>query len=324
MWERHIEMTPPILRAPYPYFGGKRRAASLIWEALGDVDHYIEPFCGSAAVLLSRPSTSKCETVNDACGFISNFWRSVKAYPELVTEHSDWPVNECDLHARHQWLLNQRESLTERLIQDPEWCDPKIAGWWVWGAGIWIGDGWCRNLSRKLPRLGDEGGGVHATHQGGPIPGENVNFETVLDWMQALSNRLRRVRVACGDWQRVVNSDSTLFPFRDRKGAITGIYLDPPYSTGNQDYSAGGTGTELSQLVAAWAKEHGKDPRCRIVLSGYEGDYDLSGWKPLLWRAKGGYGVQRKGSTNENSHRECLWLSPYCLGNSHESVFDLF
>lgn len=38
------------LRAPFPYFGGKRRAASLVWEAIGNVDHYVEPFCGSAAV----------------------------------------------------------------------------------------------------------------------------------------------------------------------------------------------------------------------------------------------------------------------------------
>lgn len=40
------------LRAPFPWFGGKSRAAPLIWEALGDVRNYVEPFAGSLAVLL--------------------------------------------------------------------------------------------------------------------------------------------------------------------------------------------------------------------------------------------------------------------------------
>lgn len=40
-----------VLAAPFPYFGGKRRAASLVWNALGDPSGYVEPFAGSAAVL---------------------------------------------------------------------------------------------------------------------------------------------------------------------------------------------------------------------------------------------------------------------------------
>ena len=43
------------LAAPFPYFGGKRRAAPAIWRALGDPSGYVEPFAGSAAVLLARP-----------------------------------------------------------------------------------------------------------------------------------------------------------------------------------------------------------------------------------------------------------------------------
>lgn len=46
-------MTP--LTAPFPYFGGKATIAPLVWEALGNPVRYIEPFCGSAAVLLARP-----------------------------------------------------------------------------------------------------------------------------------------------------------------------------------------------------------------------------------------------------------------------------
>lgn len=57
-------------KAPFPWFGGKSRAAPQVWTLLGDVAHYVEPFCGSMAVLLNRPHLANrpymSETVNDA------------------------------------------------------------------------------------------------------------------------------------------------------------------------------------------------------------------------------------------------------------------
>ena len=44
------------LTAPFPYFGGKAKVADIVWQALGDVNAYIEPFFGSGAVLLNRPN----------------------------------------------------------------------------------------------------------------------------------------------------------------------------------------------------------------------------------------------------------------------------
>ena len=35
------------MKSPFIYFGGKRKVAPMIWDALGDVDNYIEPFFGS-------------------------------------------------------------------------------------------------------------------------------------------------------------------------------------------------------------------------------------------------------------------------------------
>lgn len=43
------------MKAPFPYFGGKSTVAPIIWKALGQPKHYIEPFFGSGAVLLARP-----------------------------------------------------------------------------------------------------------------------------------------------------------------------------------------------------------------------------------------------------------------------------
>src|ERR1035437_1129778 len=153
------------LAAPFPWFGGKSNAVDTVWEAFGEVDNYVEPFAGSAAMLLGAPDGKRIATINDADGFVANFWRSIVKCPEDVAHHADWPCNEVDLFARHSWLVRQAQDLTDRLHSDPDWFDVKIAGWWCWGACNWIGSGWCGGLgpwvhdgntivdSRQLPHL---------------------------------------------------------------------------------------------------------------------------------------------------------------------------
>lgn len=156
------------LRAPFPWFGGKSRAAPIVWGAFGEVANYVEPFAGSLAVLLARPGgASGVETVNDLDAWIANFWRAVGADAETVATYADWPVNESDLHARHGWLLKQEE--WRRKMRDPEapdFFDAKVAGWWVWGCCLWIGSGWCdERLMRgqvRDPHLSKGATGVHA------------------------------------------------------------------------------------------------------------------------------------------------------------------
>ena len=134
-----------MLKTPFPWFGGKSKAADLIWSRFGDdCGNYIEPFFGSGAVWLNRPATfSGWVTVNDLDGNIANLWRSMQRDPEGVAEAACWPVNECDLHARHLWLVNNAAKLSGRLMADPDYCEPRTAGWWAWGACLWIGSGWC-------------------------------------------------------------------------------------------------------------------------------------------------------------------------------------
>ena len=68
-----------MISAPFPWFGGKSRVAPYVWRAFGDVPNYVEPFFGSGAVLLGRPSAPGTETVNDKDGFVANFFRSARA-----------------------------------------------------------------------------------------------------------------------------------------------------------------------------------------------------------------------------------------------------
>lgn len=157
--------TPDELKAPFPYMGGKSKVADLVWRRLGNVDNFLEPFAGSLAVLLRRPAEHfkdgyRVETCNDVNHYIVNFWRAVTAAPDKVAEYADWPVTECDLHARHRWLMNSKESLKWRklMVSDPEHFNPRIAGWWVHGACSWIGSGWCAS-SEPAAQIDDLSGG---------------------------------------------------------------------------------------------------------------------------------------------------------------------
>jgi site-specific DNA-adenine methylase len=214
----------PVLKAPFPWFGGKSRVARIVWDRFGNVPNYVEPFFGSGAVLLGRPHDARTETVNDLDCFVANFWRALQHDPEAVAAHADYPVNEADLQARHLWLVNSSE-FRERMKNEPDYFDAKIAGWWVWGQSAWIGSGWCagtsswsgepfsdgRLLHVRLPSLGDAGRGVNRAG-------------SLIEYMTALSTRLRRVRMACGDWSRVTGPSVTF------RHGLTGVFLDPPYS----------------------------------------------------------------------------------------------
>ena len=300
------------MKAPFPWFGGKSRCAAQVWQALGDVGNYVEPFAGSLAVLLARPTPPDVETVNDADCYLANFWRSVQQDPEHVAAYADWPANEADLHARHAWLIEQ-SNFRERMKSDPDFYDAKIAGWWLWGICAWIGQGWCKGKSRQIPHLADLGRGVHSLSVAGAGIAETIS---------ALCARLRRVRVVCGDWKRVLSNSVLYSPISKRtQKNMTGVFLDPPYQDGVIEYAAG---KGISSEVREWAIEHGDNPRLRIVLCGYEGEHEMpESWRVISRVEKGGYGNQ---SGNTNRKRERLWLSPHCLPvgdqSCGENLFD--
>ena len=94
---------PETLKAPFPYYGGKRLSADTVWRKFGNVDGYIDPFAGSLAVLLRNPwGPAGRELIGDFSPYIANFWCSVKADPDAVAYHADYPTCHLDLRARHK------------------------------------------------------------------------------------------------------------------------------------------------------------------------------------------------------------------------------
>ncbi len=378
------------MKAPFPWFGGKSRAAELIWSRLGDVGNYIEPFMGSLAVLLARPHEPRIETANDRDCYVSNFYRAVKSDPEQVAHYADWPVSECDLRARHKWLCEQ-PGFREKMLADTEYFDSKIAGWWVWGISQWIGAGWCsrpewmgrgqggrapRGLNAQTPferrverdhralcltvhmggphvngtpkgihgqrrrvtenpdwqHLSDAGNGVHqkmpimtrgshgvegAQYQKRPHLSGNgstgvASQRPILDWMFALADRLRRVRVCCGDWSRVVTPSCT---WKLGGGQLTGVLLDPPYSHELRDNRLYSVDVDVAAEVRTWALEAAKQPKMRIALCGLAGEHEMPDWEAVDWKAPRGY-------SNKAPRQEVIWFSPHCLQAKQRGLFD--
>lgn len=361
------------LRAPFPYFGSKYDIALEVWRRLGNPANYVEPFAGSLACLLGRPAPGRVETVNDFNGLLVNFWRAVKADPIAVAEHADEPVMEIDLHAWHRRLVERAEGQREKLLEDPEYFDVKLAGRWAWGASAWLGSGWCDGtVPKRKPSLDGGSGrarnghGVHRTelsnetHQKRPAIGGSSErphggvgvhrdlhktrphlsnaattlphlsggagsgvgygcgvhsragrqFDGLAAWMLALAERMRFVRVCCGDFMRVLTPSVTT------SHGLTGVFLDPPYNLklrakriyASEDDTAAGR-------ARAWAIENGSNPLLRIALCGYAGEHDMpSDWFELAWQTGGGYGNQAAaGRGKANAALERIWFSPACI-----------
>lgn len=329
--ETWIAFTPEYgeLKCPFPYFGGKTKVADKVWEALGDCLHYMEPFCGSCAVLWLRPNYNPLkhlETINDADGHIANVWRSMKHSPKETAEYAINPVNHADLSARRRFIIQGESNLLQNLIADPYYHDPEMAGFYIYCMSIWIGSGLTtppKNEGRigKRPHLANNGRGVmkigqrpHLSRTGMGICG--ITVDSVEDWFQALSDRLRRVRVTCGDWKIICNGK-----WQDFKKPV-GIFFDPPYGKkANRTKDLYGTDSlSVMDEVIDWSIERGKNKNYRIVIASYieEGEELLNnGWNPYLWKNNGGYGNQSESTGRENAHREALFFSPYCFNQEN-------
>lgn len=233
--------------------------------------------------------------------------------PDEVAYYADWPINENDRVARSLWLANRKESLQAKLEGDPEYYDAKIAGWWAWGMCCTIGGRfawgngpWVAEDGELVYRPGHGGiGTLHGIPDIGNFNGLLRRDKPVSEYLRELSARLRYVRVCCGNWDRILR------PERVPNGDIIGVFLDPPYSAPRQGRLYAEDDITVSKEVEAWALAHGNNPRYRIVLAGYEGEHEMSGWGIYEWQANGGYGNQGE-KENINKTKERLWYSQYC------------
>lgn len=288
------------LRAPFPYPGGKGKkdVVALAWQAMGtDVPTYIEANAGSAAMLLARPGgAGKYEVINDSNGLIVNVWRAIQREPDLVAEMVQQPPSELELAARARMLQGAQEFVG--LMKDNvEWFDVACAAYWVWCQCVSFSPEW---LTQPNPPMAKP-------YRRGILSPESNSRE----WLRALSERLRKVSIALGDWSRLVTPSA--LGFHNTGTTPTAIFFDPPYPDEAIDYGD----PAAARLIEQWCRDNGGDERLRIVLCGHNGDYDLPGWREVNWGGSRGWGRKRRGDN------EAIYLSPHCLDVGRQaSLFD--
>lgn len=286
------------LKAPFPYFGGKSSVADIVWRHFDNPKMYIEPFCGSAAILLARPGEPpfRKEIINDFDGNVANFWRAMKYDPEGVADVADWPTNHIDLMARKRYVLKEYDAMREKLLADPEYRNPKIAGYWAWILSVGIGDSLaCPN---QRPNI--------VTCRG------VVTRKNLCEYLKMLQKRLADVMVVCGDWMQVMGGN-----WRTADGDCA-VFLDPPYSKDagrNEVYDH--DDFTVAHDVRKWCKENGDNRLYKIALCGYDGEHnelENMGWTVHAWQAQGGYANKGGGNSRgmENKFKERIWFSPFC------------
>jgi len=322
------------LRAPFPYYGSKIVAAPLIERLMGPISNLVIPFAGSLGELLGRSTPAKVETVNDADGLVVNAWRGLQYSPERMAELCDHPVHETTMHAAHDLLLAHAPELPELLRSDPKAHNVDLAAWWVWGRSCWLGGGWCQDTEAasagksggmRVRVLGRSGTPYHGQGVAKPLrskrqipllrgsDGTGVGYgvginsgkqrTALLENFAALADRLRFVRITCGDWTRVAT------PAVTTSHGLTGISFDPPYChTLRSTRLYREDNPDLSNEVRSFCVERDRDPLLRITLAGKGEEHDAlleRGWSKHLWRPDG----------------ETIWASPNCEAAAQREMF---
>lgn len=192
-----------------PWFGSKRNLAPEIVGELGEHRAYWEPFCGSMAVLLSKPQCSM-ETVNDLNGDLVNLARTIQ-HPE----HGPALYRRL----RRVWMSSDLFVESAQVIKTQEF-EPTPERAFHYFIFCWMG----RNGDSGTKKVG-YGFCKRFTKNGGHAA---TRFAGVVESIPGFRRRLRNVTIlrddAFGLLERIEDADKVA------------IYCDPPYVVKGASY----------------------------------------------------------------------------------------
>lgn len=275
----HTPMAPDVPHRPaLRYHGGKWRLASWIVSCLpADHDSYIEPFGGSAAVLLHK-GRSKIEVYNDLDGEVVNFFRMLRERPEELIRAIYWtPFAHAEQRLSYEPCDDPTEAARRLYIRSYMTISGPTAQW---------NAGWRRQ--KKMSR----GRGGFSRMK----PAATSFME--IEHLYQVAERLRGVVIEQADALDLIRR-------YDNPRAV--FYVDPPYVAATRKrmkdsaYRYEMTDDQHRQLAAAL-----HDCRGMVVLSGYD--------SPLYRELFGCWlRLERQARTNGNAPgtiTESLWLNP--------------
>ncbi len=242
-----------------PWYGGKRTLAPEIIAELGPHRMYVEPFCGSLAVLMAKEPCSS-EIVNDLHGDAVNLARVIASERcgDLYNRLFRTLCSE-DLFEREREKFLAEKNFTPPPNNETV-GDEHVERAYMFFVVSWMGRNGLSGTKRhnyQMARRWTPGGG-----SGG------IRFAAAVDSMLAWHQRLRRVSIYCMDGFEMIEK------IEDNKE--TAVYLDPPYMfSGNRTGRTGGArymhefGDDEHERLAEMA---GRFVRARVVISYYDED----------------------------------------------------
>jgi DNA adenine methylase len=197
-----------------PWFGSKRTLAPLIVEELGDHHTYFEPFCGSMAVLLSKPKV-RMEAVNDLHGDLINLARVIQHAqlgPALYRRcRRMWMVEGLFREAAARWKVRGVQSATES--PDLDRAADFFFTSWVGRNGVVGTQSYNQSFAARYTPGGGHGG---------------TRWQSAVGSIAAWRRRLEDVTVLNRDGFKLLTK------IGDEPGVA--VYCDPPYLVKGAEY----------------------------------------------------------------------------------------
>ena len=262
----------------FPYYGGKNKMVGRILPYLPTAEHgvqrYIEPFGGSAAVLLNRKPV-KVEVYNDLNADLVNLFRMLRERgPELTERLRLTPYSRDEFRSSFSHSDDEIEQARRTVVRYTM---------------IYL----CRVSNKILERkCGTFGTGATSTRARA--------FSRRVDSLPAIVERLRPVTIENREaYQLLATYDSPEALF----------YCDPPYvhaaRQNTDDY-----GTEMSDEDHRCLAKALRGLEGRVALSGFDSNlYSelYKGWHKTFWVVPS---QSRSGTHGHVVHQvECLWTN---------------
>lgn len=268
--------SPGQVDSAFGYFGSKHRIASKITAMLPPHAAWVEAFCGSAAVTLSKPP-AQIEVINDLDDQIVNLFKQLRDRPDKLLEMvtlTPYSRSEYQKAWDEPRPKNNLERARRFLVASMMTINGSVGSNF---AGFSFSDTF-------------ERGGREA----------RVNrWYRFPERLQNVVERLRSVRVEKVDAIRLLKN------YSDRPGTL--VYLDPPYLMDRRHgYSEDANREDFhSELL-----EVSKRAKCMILISGYQNPLYTrllnagDGWvtQTIDARTRGTDGVDKK-------REERMWMN---------------
>jgi len=230
------------IKAILPYFGGKRKLAGRIVEALGPHKSYFEPFCGSMAVLFAK-EPCEMETVNDLHADLINLAR--------VVSDEELGFKLYDKLARTLYCEQLFRDAKERWLSAPPLNgSPDIERAYDYFVASWMGLNGVSGTERynyQFALRWCRGGGQGARR-----------WQSVISSMPAWHKRLRNVVI--------INRDAFIVIDNIKDDSDTAVYIDPPYFDKSDKYVHDFKNSDHTRLAGAL----GRFRKAKVVVSYYD------------------------------------------------------